>query len=976
MGTIGRLNAQKGHRYLVDAAARRPVPASPRARVLIAGDGDLMGEPARAGRRPRHRRPRRLRRAPHRRARPPRRPRRLLHLVALRGHAARPLRGHGGGQGHRLDLGGRLPRGARGRRHRRARAPRRRGRPRRRPRARPRRRRAPRALWAGRPSPPRAATTCARASTRCRPSTTSSSAAGGAEPLPFRRLGRSAREAWEVPRDLLLRRYPPFVTGGDAAPRATSPSSSSTAPSLCPSRESSLHLADNGYVTLSADEYLAVLRGEREAPARAVVLTFDDGRGSVWSVAAPLLRQHGMKAVVFLVPGRVPSRPGPLAADLGRRRGGPRPTRPVLRREEGEGALLSWEEIEALARHRPLRLPEPHPPPRPRPHRAAARRLRDPPLPARLRRLRPAARSARATATSWARRRRSARPSSAPPRAPRRRRGSSRTRRSARRASPRSPRTAARASSCAPTGRTASGALFGRTRVRGPARDGRRAGRRRSGASSPTARRLIEERTGPTRPSTSATRGTPRAPPPGGSPSRPATRRPSAARCPACPHAPRGRPAVDRPDRRGLRGAAPGPRAGDARRGPAPEVGAPLRGRAAVTCPPWTTRTRPRDRLPTAAGPPSRRRLPLPGASLALVVDKPGGALRRCGWPCARAASCWSSADREAHAGPRDLHAVGTVADRAGRSRPCRPTSTASSSTGSPARGSRRSSASTCSSRKRCPSRRATRATSGARPSRRSPATSTPTRTSARSSTGQRRSAEADVVGEPRLPAPADHRLRAPEAPRGQRPRALPQDQPWPRRAAAKRTDGMSSSADDLGSPGVIGGRRSPRPPVDSLVHQLDLHERPERPLVRFGRPAVARAEPQRVEARAVVAEGRARRIEDDLPRLERRQDEALPLAAEPHRHDVPRGPGGDDEADAGRGARGPAARPPRFRRRGARSPPCRRTTPARRCRRRGTTGSRTAGPRPAGAPGRRRARCRAGACARRRRTPTGRRAS
>lgn len=43
VGTIGRLNAQKGHRFLVDAAAvllsRRP-----EARVLVAGDGDLVAE--------------------------------------------------------------------------------------------------------------------------------------------------------------------------------------------------------------------------------------------------------------------------------------------------------------------------------------------------------------------------------------------------------------------------------------------------------------------------------------------------------------------------------------------------------------------------------------------------------------------------------------------------------------------------------------------------------------------------------------------------------------------------------------------------------------------------------------------------------------------------------------------------------------------------------------------------------------------
>jgi len=43
VGTIGRLNAQKGHRFLLDAAARL-LPRRPGTRVLVAGDGDLMGE--------------------------------------------------------------------------------------------------------------------------------------------------------------------------------------------------------------------------------------------------------------------------------------------------------------------------------------------------------------------------------------------------------------------------------------------------------------------------------------------------------------------------------------------------------------------------------------------------------------------------------------------------------------------------------------------------------------------------------------------------------------------------------------------------------------------------------------------------------------------------------------------------------------------------------------------------------------------
>jgi len=43
VGTIGRLNAQKGHRFLLDAAARL-LPRRPGTRVLVVGDGDLMGE--------------------------------------------------------------------------------------------------------------------------------------------------------------------------------------------------------------------------------------------------------------------------------------------------------------------------------------------------------------------------------------------------------------------------------------------------------------------------------------------------------------------------------------------------------------------------------------------------------------------------------------------------------------------------------------------------------------------------------------------------------------------------------------------------------------------------------------------------------------------------------------------------------------------------------------------------------------------
>ncbi len=161
------------------------------------------------------------------------------------------------------------------------------------------------------------------------------------------RLARSAHEAWEVPRDLLLGRYPRFVSGGPLG-RGEVPVFvfHSVEPASFARRLQ--HLADNDYRTLSVDEYLAVIQGRLAPPDRAVLLTFDDGRGSVWTVAAPLLRRQGMKAVVFLVPGRMgEAAASPTWEDV---EAGRAERSAVLAREEGRGALLSWAEVEALSR--------------------------------------------------------------------------------------------------------------------------------------------------------------------------------------------------------------------------------------------------------------------------------------------------------------------------------------------------------------------------------------------------------------------------------------------------------------------------------------------------------------------------------------------------------------------------------------------------------------------------------------------------
>lgn len=165
--------------------------------------------------------------------------------------------------------------------------------------------------------------------------------------MNVRSLARQAGAAWEVPRDLLLGRYPPFVTGG-VLPRSHVPVFVFHSVEPVSFERRLDFLEENGYVTLSAEEYYQFLLGGRPAPERAVVLTFDDGRGSLWSVGAPLLERRGMRGIVFLVPGRTTSRSGP-----------PLPTWTDVREGRGSAAevadrertapLLFWEEIEALS---------------------------------------------------------------------------------------------------------------------------------------------------------------------------------------------------------------------------------------------------------------------------------------------------------------------------------------------------------------------------------------------------------------------------------------------------------------------------------------------------------------------------------------------------------------------------------------------------------------------------------------------------
>ncbi|MEO8326638.1 MAG: polysaccharide deacetylase family protein [Nitrospirota bacterium] len=65
-------------------------------------------------------------------------------------------------------------------------------------------------------------------------------------------------------------------------------------------------LARNDYQTLTGDEYYERVIGASPRLDREVMLTFDDGQASLYTVAYPLLRKFKQRAVAYIVPGRVP----------------------------------------------------------------------------------------------------------------------------------------------------------------------------------------------------------------------------------------------------------------------------------------------------------------------------------------------------------------------------------------------------------------------------------------------------------------------------------------------------------------------------------------------------------------------------------------------------------------------------------------------------------------------------------------------
>ena len=60
------------------------------------------------------------------------------------------------------------------------------------------------------------------------------------------------------------------------------------------------YLKDNGYTTLTMHDVDLILTGQRQAPAKPIALTFDDGYSDFYTTAAPILRGVGLTATNYV----------------------------------------------------------------------------------------------------------------------------------------------------------------------------------------------------------------------------------------------------------------------------------------------------------------------------------------------------------------------------------------------------------------------------------------------------------------------------------------------------------------------------------------------------------------------------------------------------------------------------------------------------------------------------------------------------
>jgi peptidoglycan/xylan/chitin deacetylase (PgdA/CDA1 family) len=152
---------------------------------------------------------------------------------------------------------------------------------------------------------------------------------------------------FEFGKNILLKKYPDFVYGKALHDKEI--------PVFClhsisgDKFESILkYLSDNEYHTLSVADAYWMLKGKIEGPSKKVMLTFDDGQGSLWTIAYPLLRKYGHVATAFIVPGIVEQREKyyPNLIDVWN---GKALFDEIANRESKKQPFVTWEEITEMS---------------------------------------------------------------------------------------------------------------------------------------------------------------------------------------------------------------------------------------------------------------------------------------------------------------------------------------------------------------------------------------------------------------------------------------------------------------------------------------------------------------------------------------------------------------------------------------------------------------------------------------------------
>lgn len=72
------------------------------------------------------------------------------------------------------------------------------------------------------------------------------------------------------------------------------------------------YLSSHGYTPITLDTLAAIYAGKAQAPAKPIVLTFDDGYEDLYTAAFPVLQRYDFHAVSFVITGFV-GRPGYLS---------------------------------------------------------------------------------------------------------------------------------------------------------------------------------------------------------------------------------------------------------------------------------------------------------------------------------------------------------------------------------------------------------------------------------------------------------------------------------------------------------------------------------------------------------------------------------------------------------------------------------------------------------------------------------------